>query len=206
MKKLRNKSGFTLVEMLAVVLILVILTMGIGKTMDAGMQIYRDATFESDSGSLAGILNTSLGDILRYSTEIRVNEGTAADPTKGFQDSSGTYLIKDDVGFVFTNYEYGIRDAYFYTQVLADNTSKGVLQMRNLKNADIVELVNTGAYPNLAVTNFVITYVPEGTVDNNGNTLRGGYFEVSYRIISDSNDQLKREVKTVIRLMNQPED
>ena len=208
MKKFRNNSGFTLIEMLAVVLILVVLTMGIGKTMDAGMQIYRDATFESDSGTLAGILNTSLGDILRYSTELRINTATADNPNAagGFLDSTGTILLKDDVGFVFTSYEYGIRDAYFYTQVMADNTSMGVLQMRNLKNADVVELVNTGAYPDLAVTNFVITYVPEEAVDNNGNSLRGGYFEISYDIISESNNQLKRNVKTVIRLMNQPED
>lgn len=199
MRKLKNKSGFTLIEMLAVVLILVILTMGIGKTMDAGMQIYRDATFEADSANLAGILNTSLGDILRYSTEIQINQGTESDPTKGFQDSSGTYLLSRDVGFVFTSYEYGIRDAYFYTQVFADNTSKGVLQMRNLKNSDVVELINTGAYPDLAVTNFVITYVPEGAEE-----MRGGYFEISYDIISENNDQLKRDVDTVIRLMNQP--
>lgn len=204
MKKLNNNAGFTLIEMLAVVLILVVLTMGIGKTMDAGIQIYRDATFESDSATLAGILNTSLGDILRYSAEIRVNEGTAADPTKGFLDSSGSYLMKENVGFVFTNYEYGIRDAYFYTHVFADSSSYGVLQMRNLKNADVVELVNTGAYPDLAVTNFLITYVPEGAIDSSGNSLRGGYFEIEYEIISENNDQLKRKVETVIRLMNQP--
>lgn len=203
MKKLKKNAGFTLVEMLAVVLILVILTMGMGKTMDAGVQIYRDATFEADSATLSGILNTALGDILRYSTEIRINEATAANPTAagGFRDSTGTILLKEDVGFVFTNYEYGIRDAYFYTQVFADNTSKGALQMRNLKNADIVELVNTGAYPDLAVTNFVITYVEEGAEGK-----RGGYFEITYDIVSESHDNLKRNVTTYIRLMNQPED
>jgi len=202
MKKLKNNAGFTLVEMLAVVLILVILTMGMGKTMDAGVRIYRDATFESDSATLSGILNTALGDILRYSTEIRINEATAANPNApgGFRDATGTILLKEDVGFVFTNYEYGIRDAYFYTQIFADSTSKGALQMRNLKNADIVELVNTGAYPDLAVTNFVITYVPEGTEGK-----RGGYFEITYDIVSETHDYLKRNVTTYIRLMNQPE-
>jgi len=202
MRKLANNSGMTLIELLAALAILVVLVMGMGATMDAGVQVYQEAIFESDSAALAGILNSSLGDILRYSTEIDINEGTEADLTHAFVDSSGTYILKDQVGFVFTNYEYGIRDAYFYTPVFADNTSKGVLQMRNLKNPNIVELVNSGAYPDLVVSNFKIICQMKD-VPGSANEKSIEYFTVTYDIFHESNPELSRKVSTVIRLMNE---
>lgn len=196
MSKLKNNSGMTLVEMLCVLLILVILIMGMGSTMDAGTRIYQEAIFESDSATLAGILNTSMGDILRYSRDVKINEGTVGNPENGFVTSDGTYLLPDQVGFVFSNWEYGILDAYFYTPTAADGTSKGVLQMLNLRNANVVELVNTGAYPDLVISNLVVTYVEEGPA------IRGGYFEIEYDIFSEKHADFKRHVDTVVRLMN----
>lgn len=196
MSKLKNNSGMTLVEMLCVLLILVILIIGMGSTMDAGTRIYQEAIFESDSATLAGILNTSMGDILRYSRDVKINEGTVGNPENGFVTSDGTYLLPDQVGFVFSNWEYGILDAYFYTPTAADGTSKGVLQMLNLRNANVVELVNTGAYPDLVISNLVVTYVEEGTA------IRGGYFEIEYDIFSEKHADFKRHVDTVVRLMN----
>jgi prepilin-type N-terminal cleavage/methylation domain-containing protein len=196
MSKLKNNSGMTLIEMLCVLLILVILIMGMGSTMDAGTRIYQEAIFESDSATLAGILNTSMGDILRYSRDVKINEGTVGNPENGFVTSDGTYLLPDQVGFVFSNWEYGILDAYFYTPTAADGTSKGVLQMLNLRNANVVELVNTGAYPDLVISNLVVTYVEEGAA------IRGGYFEIEYDIFSEKHADFKRHVDTVVRLMN----
>ena len=49
MKKSRRNSGFSLIELLCALLILVILVIGIGVSMDAGVGIYRDATFEASS-------------------------------------------------------------------------------------------------------------------------------------------------------------
>lgn len=207
MKKLRNNKGFTLIEMMAVMAILVILIMGMGSTMDAGAEIYQEASFEADSGSLAGILNTALGDILRYSYNgeadnwlIKIN---GEENDEYFKTSDGTYLLPEEVPFVFTNLEYGVMDAYFYTPVYADGTTKGVLQIRNLKNANVVELVNTGAYPDLVISNFVITYTPQGKTTEGGQTLRGGYFNISYDIFSEKHEGFQRHVETVVRLMNQ---
>lgn len=197
MSKLKNNSGMTLVEMLCVLLILVILIMGMGSTMDAGTRIYQEAIFESDSATLAGILNTSMGDILRYSRDVKLNnEFDDQGHPKYFVTSDGTYLLPDQVGFVFSNWEYGILDAYFYTPTAADGTSKGVLQMLNLRNANVVELVNTGAYPDLVISNLVVTYVEEGPA------IRGGYFEIEYDIFSEKHADFKRHVDTVVRLMN----
>ena len=206
MKKLRNNKGFSLVEMMAVLAILVVLVMGMGSTMDAGSMIYREAIFEADSGSLSGILNTALGDILRHSytgemenLRIKINgEPDAAGNVEFFTTSDGTYLAPEQVGFVFTNLEYGVVDAYFHTPMSSDGTIKGVLQIRNLRNSNVIELVNTGAYPDLVISDFRITYTPAGE-----DGLRGGYFYISYTIFSEKHEGLKRDVETVVRLMNE---
>lgn len=185
MKRQRKNAGFTLIEMLVALLIMVMLVMGMGVGMDAGSRIYRDATFEADSATLAGILNTSLGDILRYS--INVKEIDPED--EGVEDSS--------VSFVFTSLDYGIQDAYFYTPMNEDGTSKGVLQMKNLRNNRVVDLVNTGAYPELLVSDFQITYSPRIAPG-----IEGGFFEISYTISSATDPEKTREVQSIVRLMN----
>ena len=190
MKKLRNRSGHTLIELLCALMIMVFLMVGIGSVINAGVNIYSDAIFESESATLAGILNTAIGDILRYSRDVLENPGT-------FEDSSGDLIVRERVAFVFTNLEYGIQDAYFYTPLLTGGVSEGVLQMKNLRNPEIVELVNTGAYPDLVITNFLVVYTPEGA----GN--RGGYFTVSYDIRSVNNEEYTRHVETIIRMMNE---
>ena len=200
MKKLFGRSGFSLIEMMAALGILVLLVVAMGTSMNSGMKIYRDATFEADSGSMSGIINTSLGDILRYSENIRINHGTQSNPTAGFVDSDGSYITKESVGFVFTNYEYGIQNAYFHLPQTGEE--EGILLMKSLNNAREPELVNTGSYPNLMITEFDITYVPRG-LDSEGRPGRGGYFVINYTITSKSDSTKTREVETVVRLMNE---
>ena len=190
----KSKSGFTLVEMLVAMLILVCLVIGIGVGMDAGGRVYQDSVFESDSANLAGILNTSLGDILRHSENIRVNPDY-------FEDSTGSYIAKADVGFVFTSFDYGIQDAYFHIPADAGGAPKGVLKMKNLKNDRVVELINTGAYPKLEISDFKLTYCETGT-DSEGNAGRGGYFTIKYNIYSIQDSAKSRSVECVIRRLN----
>ena len=191
----RAKRGFSLLEMLVALAILVFIVMGIGVGMDAGVKIYKEAIFEADSGSMAGIINTNLGDILRYSSRVTVNNGS------NLEDASGSFVAEQDVEFVFTSVDYGIHDAYFDTASLLDGTANGVLRITNLKKEKSMDLVNTGAYPDLKIEDFEIHYFEPGK-EVDGNTIRGGYFEVSYRIVSDKYDDMSREVSTVIRLMN----
>ena len=199
MKKLFNRSGFSLIEMMATLVILVVLVVAMGTGMTSGMKIYKDATFEADSGSMSGIVNTSLGDILRYSENVRINEGTISNPSAGFVDSDGAFITRESVGFVFTNYEYGVQNAYFHLSQGGDE--EGILQIRSLNNAREPELVNTGAYPDLMITDFEIIYVPRG-LDSEGSPGRGGYFLINYVITSRSDASKTREVETVVRLMN----
>lgn len=184
MKRCRTNGGFTMIELLVSVVIMVFLLIGMGVGMDSGGKVYRDASFETDSAMLAETLNNSIGDILRYSRDVRKNEGI-------FQDAHGNILTRGKVPFLFTNVEYGVQDAYLCLQ---DN----VFEICDLKGSESVELVNAGAYPNLSVKDFKLTYVsPEE--DTAGNT---GYAEVSYVIQSLSNPSLSKQISTVIRFMN----
>ena len=194
MKKLKNKGGFTLIEMMAALLILVLMVVSMGYVMESASRVYEDSTFEAQSGSLSGILNTALGDILRYSYSVNENPGVR-------EDSAGNHISKADVGFFFTSLDYGIRDGYFYTPRQPDGSYQGVLQMRNLHDSSVVEVVNAGAYPNMTVSDFEITYVAPGAKVE-GARVRGGYFDISYKIFDRSNSSRFREVSCIVRRMN----
>lgn len=195
MKRQRKNGGFTLVEMLCALLILVLLVMGIGVGMDAGSRIYRDAIFESESATLAGILNTSLGDVLRYSISVRE---VTAEEIQEQGDSVGIPLSTDSSKrYVLTNLDYGIQDAYFYTPPHESGVNMGVLQIKNLRNNKTVELINAGAYPDLLISDFEIIYHERLRPG-----IEGGFFEVSYVIHSESQPEKTREVETIVRLMN----
>ena len=139
MNKLRNKSGMTLMEMMVSILILVLLVVAMGTGMNSGMRIYEDALFESNSASLANIINTTLSDLLRH-----CEVASFSDPALPDQE------------FVITNLDYGIKDAYFQ---LGDGADQSVLQMKNSLSGYTIDLVSTGSSPNLSISAFHITYV-----------------------------------------------
>lgn len=194
MKKTRANSGFSLIEMMCALLILVLLTMGITTSVNAGVNIYRDATFEAESATLSGILNTSLGDILRYSFDIRLMSDDEL-LEKGY-DAGIPQIGDNSKRWVFTSMDYGIQDAYFYIPPHISGGNKGPVQLKNLKNANVVELVNTGAYPDLVVKDFKISYS-----ERRAPGVDGGYFEISYTIASTTMDKT-RKVETIVRVMN----
>lgn len=195
MKKTRSNGGFSLIEMLCALLILVILTMGIGVSMDAGANIYRDATFESESATLAGILNTSLGDILRYSIDIR--QPTAEQLLKTGGEGGIPHISDPTKRYVFTSLDYGVQDAYFYIPPHLSGGNMGPVKLKNMRNDIVVDLVNTGAYPNLVVSNFQIFFSPRIAPG-----IEGGYFEISYTISSTTDTTKTKDVQTIVRVMN----
>lgn len=192
MNRRNPKSGMTLMEMLASLLILTLLVTAMGTGMEAARKVYRDAVFESDSAALAAIVNTALRDVLGYAENIRVPEE---------QDAAGN-PVDDGVGFVFTNTAYGLHDVYFQTRTRTDDTG-GILILRSLRfdetshSIQETPLVNQGAYPNLEITHFTVTYAEPGSEGK-----RGGCFSITYTIRNTADPSQTRETETIVRLIN----
>lgn len=186
MKKLKNTRGFTLVESLAALMVLVLLVVGMDSGMKAATRAYTQSIFESNSAALSGILNTAMGDILRYSEDVTT-------------ESTENLTVPADPGFVFTNYEYGVKNAYLQP---APQENRVVLKVISLEaGTPAVELVNTGAYPRLTLKDFRISY-HKPTASGGQGTAGTGYYEISYTVQDVKRAELSREVKFSVRQLN----
>ena len=174
MKKLKSKAGLTLVETIVSLLILVFMVIGMGPSMDTAAHIYKDANFEADSSMLSSIVNNAMGDVLRFAEKIDTTDMNGRD-------------LPEDIPFVFTSYDYRIQDGYFCLPT--DET--GILQMKNLRNGSSIDLVNTGAYPDLKVSNLAIVY-----------DQRKGVFTITYQISSISDTSNVRDITYIVRRLS----
>jgi prepilin-type N-terminal cleavage/methylation domain-containing protein len=194
----RGKAGFTLVEMLATILILVLLVAGMSVGIASAYRIYSTAIFESDSAVMISNINKTLGDILGYAQELRTDAP--------FRDWSGIALPTgtgaNAVNFVFSNSEYGLQQAYFYVSTgddedLDESTTIGEpvgrIQFMSLGSDTPLDVINQGVYVNLEVTNFRITYNETGQ-----------YFSISYTVRSTQDASKTKDVEYAVRLLNPP--
>lgn len=186
MKKIKNHAGFSLIEMLTAIAILVLMIGGMGTGLSAGVHAYSEAMFESNSAALEGIINAAIGDVLRYSEEVVPNPAKKDSSVPGFKAENGDVFGKDQLDFVFSNFEYGVRNAYFRL-----DDSKTILQLKELQRTEPVKLVNSGAYPDLAVSNIFVTY-----------NEKGHYFIVKYDIVDTVEVGRERSVNYTVRQMN----
>lgn len=93
-KKLKECGGFTMVEMLCVVVILVLLCLLVNSGLSLAMRSYRDITAESETQLLLSDLSNALADKLRYAvvTGNYADDGTFV-PEKC---SVGEVIVDDD--------------------------------------------------------------------------------------------------------------
>lgn len=193
MKKLKSRRGLTLMEALVSIVILVMLIISMGTGINAAIGIYGESRFESNSASLADIINTSLNDILRYAENIKPKT-----------------LGEDNTTYTFTNIEYGMQDVYFYIPAETIGTEiKGILSLQSASAASFkTPLVNSGVYSDMEIKDFSIKYLDAGdsTKDEDGIiTTYGGCFYITYTIKSTIDTEMERVVETVVRLAN-PDD
>lgn len=81
MKKLKKQSGFTLVEMLACTITLVLIAGICATGMQVAVRSYYASIFESNSQMLESTLDLYLKDILRYASNVEVGEVDAESQT-----------------------------------------------------------------------------------------------------------------------------
>ena len=132
MHKLRCKRGFTVVELLAALLIVVLLGMVIAAGISVGTQVYRDSIFLSESDILKSTINITLSDVLRYATVVETDgDGNVLTfNSANYNISGGGMELSEEGHLVY--YEYAGDTAH--------------------------ELVNRGAYTTLTLTGFSVTY------------------------------------------------
>lgn len=131
MKKLRSGGGFTLMEVLASMLILTFLVIGMGPGMKTAMSVYQESTFQSSSTALIGTVNATLGDVLRFAEDVEVDED-------------------EDKTFTFTNTDYGLQNAKL-------SFADGIITVID-HNGKEKPLLPEGSYPNMEITAFSATY------------------------------------------------
>ena len=101
--------------------------------------------------------------------------------------------------FLITNLEYGMENCYIECPPHDEETDRGgIIQVcywrENQADARAPKaLVNSGSYGNLRVTDFTLNPVPASQAE---------YFEISYRIISTDDPHASRDVKTIVRMIN----
>lgn len=93
----RRSPGFTLTELLAALLILVMLTVILSSGLPVAVKVYRESVFVSESEILASTLNTALGDILRYATDIQGADGPRFDTATDASIIDGSIAADDGV-------------------------------------------------------------------------------------------------------------
>lgn len=92
-KKLDSAGGFTVVEMLCAVAVLVLLCLMLGTGLSMAIKTYRDITAESETQLLLNSLVDAIADELRYAHGAAL-DGTYNDGQKIAVDSSGRVYIQ----------------------------------------------------------------------------------------------------------------
>lgn len=177
MKKLASKKGFTLVETLACVITLVLVSMICSTGINFALNVYQESVFESESQMLESTLNLYLGDILRHAAAVDT-ETSPLDPAE------------PDVKEVtsFTNVAYQIYDGQIEVSERVGNNG-GRFMIYRKAGVESIPLVNGTIYDNdMYVKDFVLGY--------NENT---GMFYGNFVIKSSLSDDLTKECTFVYR-------
>lgn len=93
MKKLEKKNGFTLVEMLACVVTLLLMLGIVASGTNFALHSYNETMYESNSQMLESSINMYLTDILRHAKDIKTADGESAEELDVIGFTSSSYRI-----------------------------------------------------------------------------------------------------------------
>lgn len=132
-----NKKGFTLMETLAAVLVLMLICVGITTGLASATREYRRSLFVTDSQVLENTIRAAATDVLRYATFVK-NENNSA---------------------YFSNAEMNIlpEGQIVNGSEEVTGTNEGYLYIKR-SDSSYTLLVNKGAYGSLTATGFTLSY------------------------------------------------
>ena len=138
MKKLKNKKGFTLVEMLACVVTLILIGLICSGGMRLAMNSLRASTFDSNSRTVEAALDIYISDLLRHASD--VNNGPE--------------------GVTFTNQAYYIKNGTLKIDTTGSKVADaGYLVCTGGSSVPERMLANKGIYTdNLYIKDFTLSY------------------------------------------------
>ncbi len=144
-----NNKGFTLVETLAAVTVLLLMTAGLAIGVSAAAKTYRQMTFTNNSETLRDTINTAFSDVLRYARDVEASG-----------DADG------HVYFSTNDYQAAVISGY----VTLDKDGK--LIVVNRKDRSIQNpFLNDKAYAGMHLEDFKLVY----TEDNGKGIFTGRY-------------------------------
>jgi len=153
--KKRKKGGFSLVELLAALLIMALLAVLVSTSVNAAVVSYRKNVFVSESEVLASTVNTAMSDILCYAKYVTENNN-------------------HEVVFINANYQIVVGGHFFlnngyicYLPYEGDPTDKTML-------------VSSGAYTSLYIKDLSVEFQKDSADEKS----YSGIFNVSYTICS----------------------
>lgn len=128
-RKLRCRSGMTIVETLMAVLIIALLTSTILIGTQAAMRVTYQETFVAESQSVADTMNRALSDVLRYAQNV-----TTDDDTRVTSYSNAAYGVTDGMLRVGT----GTKDAgHIYLAYAGEGDSGNISLLSNLSYSNL---------------------------------------------------------------------
>ncbi len=151
----KKNKGFTLVETLVAIVILLLMTAGLTVGISAAAKTYKQITFTNNSETLRDTINTAFSDVLRYARNIEVD---------------------DHVYFSTNDYQAGVISGY----VTLDSEGKLIIVNRDDRSIQN-SLMNDKVYAGLHLENFTLTYT-EADADANADAGTGGIFTGRYTI------------------------
>ncbi|MCH3968043.1 MAG: type II secretion system protein [Atopobiaceae bacterium] len=150
----RAHAGFTLIESLAALLIVVMLTSVVVAGVNVGMHVFRESSFISESTSLADSLDASIQDPAHFA------KGMTYDGEPSYRmDFLGQTLVDPDL----TTHDVSVTEEDGTTRTVSVLALKGI----SLSTGKEVtcDLLNAGAYTECQVTSAKLEFSPSTAVD-----------------------------------------
>ena len=140
-KKYKSQRGFTLVEMLACVIVLLLVGLLCSTGLNLALDSYQRSVYESNSQMLESTLDTYLGDILRHARSVSSST-----------DGEGNEIIS------FTNGTYQIYEGYICV-LSEEQKNGGVFLIYKDAEAEPTLMVSSNVYGgDLYIKDFILSY------------------------------------------------